>query len=78
MSRWSWAEWPFTAKSSRPEAYPLPMEPAHGRRLSRLALTLWIAVSALAAVLVWGDATAVQAYSAFVAVTAGALVLARR
>ena len=54
------------------------MEPAHGRRLSRLALTLWIAVSALAAVLVWGEATAVQAYSAFVAVTAGALVLARR
>ncbi|HSE80963.1 MAG TPA: hypothetical protein VLA87_04595 [Gaiellaceae bacterium] len=28
------------------------MEPAHGRRLSRLALTLWIAVPALVAVMV--------------------------
>jgi hypothetical protein len=54
------------------------MEPAHGRRLSRLAITLWIAVPALVAVMVWGEATAVQAYSAFVAVTAGALVVARR
>ena len=53
------------------------MEPAHGRRLSRLAITLWIAVPALVAVLAWGE-TAVGAYSAFVAVTAGALVAARR
>jgi hypothetical protein len=53
------------------------MEPAHGRRLSRLAITLWIAVPALVAVTVWGEA-AVGAYSAFVAVSAGALVAARR
>jgi len=53
------------------------MEPAHGRRLSRLAVTLWIAVPALVAVIVWGD-TAVGAYSAFVAVSAAALVVARR
>lgn len=54
------------------------MEPAHGRRLSRLALTLWIAVPALVAVMVWGDPTAAQAYSAFVAVSAAAVVVARR
>jgi hypothetical protein len=53
------------------------MEPAHGRRLSRLAIALWIAVPALVAVLVWGEA-AVPAYSAFVAVSAGALLAARR
>jgi hypothetical protein len=65
-------------ESSRREPYPQPMEPAHGRRLSRLALTLWIAVPALVAVMVWGDPAAAQAYSAFVAVSAAALVLARR
>lgn len=54
------------------------MEPAHGRRFSRLALTLWIAVPALVAVMVWGEPPAAQAYSAFVAVSAGALVVARR
>ena len=53
------------------------MEPAHGRRLSRLALTLWIAVPALVAVMVWGE-SAVGAYAAFVVVSAGALVAARR
>ena len=53
------------------------MEPAHGRRLSRLAITLWIAVPALAAVLAWGE-TAVGAYVAFVALSAGVLVAARR
>ena len=53
------------------------MEPAHGRRLSRVAITLWIAVPALVAVIVWGE-TAVGGYSAFVAVSAGAVVAARR
>jgi hypothetical protein len=53
------------------------MEPAHGRRLSRLALTLWIAVPALVAVMVWGDPAAARAYSAFVALSAASLVLAR-
>jgi hypothetical protein len=53
------------------------MEPAHGRRLSRLAITLWIAVPALGAVLAWGE-SAVGAYAAFVAVSAGALVAVRR
>ena len=70
---------PSTAtRSSRPEAYPQPMEPAHGRRLSRLALTLWIAVPALVAVMVWGDPAAARAYFAFVAVSAAALLATRR
>ena len=54
------------------------MEPAHGRRLSRLALTLWIAVPALVAVMVWGDPAAARAYSAFVAVSAAAILATRR
>jgi len=54
------------------------MEPAHGRRLSRLALTLWIAVPALVAVALWAGPAAVRTYSAFVALTAAALVFARR
>lgn len=54
------------------------MEPAHGRRLSRLALTLWIAVPALVAVMVWGDRAGARAYAAFVALSAASLVLARR
>jgi hypothetical protein len=54
------------------------MEPAHGRRLSRLALTLWIAVPALLAVALWADPAPAGTYSAFVAVTAAALVAARR
>jgi hypothetical protein len=53
------------------------MELAHGRRLSRLAISLWIAVPALVAVIVWGE-TAVGAYAAFVAVSAAALVAVRR
>ena len=53
------------------------MEPAHGRRLSRLALTLWIAVPALVAVMLWGEPAAARTYSAFVAVTAAALSSAR-
>ncbi len=54
------------------------MEPAHGRRLSRLALTLWIAVPALVAVTLWADPATARTYSAFVAVTVAALVSARR
>jgi hypothetical protein len=42
-----------------------------------LAITLWIAVPALAAVLVWGE-SAVGEYTAFVAVSACALVAAGR
>ncbi len=53
------------------------MEPAHGRRLSRLALTLWIAVPALVAVALWAEPIAVQPYSAFVVLTALVLVLVR-
>ena len=42
------------------------MEPAHGRRLSRLALSLWVAPPALVAVWAWD-------YALFVGVTAMAL-----
>lgn len=77
MRSWSAAS-PSTAKSSRPEPYPQPMEPALGRRFSRLTLTLWIAVATLAAVILWADAAAARTYSVFVAVTVAALVSARR
>ena len=50
------------------------MEPALGRRLYRLALTLSAAIPALAAVAVWGDPAWSRPYYAFVAVTAAALV----
>lgn len=52
------------------------MEPAPGRRLFRPALTLGMALSALAAVTLWGDPRWARSYAAFVAVTAAALVLA--
>lgn len=51
------------------------MEPAPGRRLSRLALTLWVAPPALAAVGLWGDPRAARPYALFVAATAAVLVL---
>jgi hypothetical protein len=50
------------------------MEPALGRRLSRLTITLWIAVATLAAVVLWAEPAAARSYSTFVAVTCTALV----
>ena len=52
------------------------MEPAHGRRLSRLALTLWVAPPALLAVAVGENAAWADSFSAFVAVTVDALLAA--
>jgi hypothetical protein len=49
------------------------MEPAHGRRFSRLAVTLWVAVPALVAVALWGGPAWARPFSTFVAVTAAAL-----
>ena len=43
------------------------MEPAHGRRLSRLAVTLWVAVPALLAVALWADPDWARVFYAFVA-----------
>ena len=45
------------------------MEPAHGRRLSRLAITLWVAPPALVAVWVWAEPDVGGLLLAFVAVT---------
>ena len=53
------------------------MEPAHGRRLSRLAITLWVAPPALLAVAVGANAAWADSFSAFVAVTVAALLAAR-
>jgi len=50
------------------------MEPALGRRFSRLTITLWIAVAALVAVVLWADPAAARTYSVFVAVTCTVLV----
>lgn len=52
------------------------MEPAHGRRPSRLALTLWVAPLALAATWVWGEARAAWTYTLFVGLTAVVLAAA--
>jgi hypothetical protein len=52
------------------------MEPALGRRLSRLAVTLWVAVPALIAVALWADPDWARVFYAFVALTAGALTVA--
>ena len=51
------------------------MEPAHGRRLSRLAVTLWVAVPALLAVALWADPDWARVFSVFVLLTAAALAL---
>lgn len=51
------------------------MEPAHGRRFSRLAVTLWVALPALLAVAVWADPDWARAFYAFVLLTAAALVV---
>ena len=53
------------------------MEPAHGRRLSRLALTLWVAPPALVAVALGADTAWAAPFSAFVAVTVVALLAVR-
>ena len=53
------------------------MEPAHGRRLSRLALTLWVAPPALVAVALGADTAWAAHFSAFVAVTVVALMAVR-
>lgn len=52
------------------------MEPAPGRRLVRPALTLGMALPAIAAVALWGDPRWTRSYVVFVVVTAaaGALV----
>jgi hypothetical protein len=50
------------------------MEPALGRRLSRLTITLWIAVATLAAVALWAEPASGRSYSTFVALTCTALV----
>jgi hypothetical protein len=52
------------------------MEPAHGRRLSRLAVTLWVAVPALLAVALWADPDWARVFSVFVLLTAATLALA--
>jgi hypothetical protein len=52
------------------------MEPAPGRRLFRPALTLGMALPALAVVALWGDPRWARSYAIFVAVTAAVLVLA--
>jgi hypothetical protein len=52
------------------------MEPAPGRRLSRLAATLWVAPPALAAVWAWGEPVCVRPYCAYAALTAALLLLA--
>ncbi len=49
------------------------MEPAHGRRLFRPALTLWVAPPLLLAVAVWGESAWARSYYAFVLVTATVL-----
>jgi len=49
---------------------------APGRRFVRLASTLGTALSALAAVVVWGDPAWAGAYYVFVAVTGAVLVTA--
>jgi hypothetical protein len=54
------------------------MEPVHGRRLSRLALTLWFAPPALVAVALGADTAWAASFSAFVAVTVVALLAAQR
>jgi hypothetical protein len=54
------------------------MEPAHGRRLSRLAVTLWVAVPALLTVALWADPDRARVFSSFVLLTATALALAVR
>ena len=51
------------------------MEPAHGRGLSRLAVTLWVAVPALLAVALWADPDWARAYYAVVALTTAALAV---
>jgi hypothetical protein len=50
------------------------MEPALGRRLFRLAVTLEIGIALLVAVALLADPVWARQYSAFVAVTAVALV----
>ena len=50
------------------------MEPALGRRLSRLALTIEIALALLMVVALWGDPAWALGYYAFVAVTGTALI----
>jgi hypothetical protein len=52
------------------------MEPAHGRRLSRLAVTLWVAVPALLAVALWADQDWARVFYSFVLLTAIVLALA--
>jgi hypothetical protein len=49
------------------------MEPAHGRRLTRPAVTLWVAATAILAVALLADPVWARAYAAFVAVTGAAL-----
>jgi hypothetical protein len=51
------------------------MEPAHGRRLSRLAVTLWVAVPAPLAVALWADPDWARVFYSFVLLTAAALAL---
>ncbi len=51
------------------------MEPALGRRLSRLALSLWFAPPALVLVAVWGELAWGPTYYAFVAVTVVVLLI---
>jgi hypothetical protein len=53
------------------------MEPAHGRRLSRLAITLWVAPPALVAVALGADAAWAVSFPAFVVVTVVALLAAQ-
>lgn len=50
------------------------MEPALGRRLFRLAVTLEVGLVALVVVAAWGDPAAVPEFFAFVGVTWVALV----
>jgi hypothetical protein len=50
------------------------MEPALGRRLFRLAVTVEVGLVTLVVVVAWGDPAVVPEFFAFVAVTAVALV----
>ena len=52
------------------------MEPAHGRRLSRLAVTLWVAVPALLAGALWADPDWARVFYAFVLLTVVSLATA--